>query len=1400
MGFSKRGALALDALARGALVRSGVSMLALAGVLGAQRAPAVAASPATGPTPEPTWAGVPSGLHLRTLAERRFDAASGFRATTAFAMALDRMGIPWLAADDGIYRYVGGMWRRDPVLQEFDYQQVRSLWFGSDGTAWLGTRRGLIRRPPTGQPTVYRERNGIPGSVVYSLIESRAIDGTSRLVLGASNGVAWFNGAAFVPMTLPTLNSPWLGVMVAGGVATNGDATLWAANAAGGVARYARGAWTPFAAPQGLTAPDAQFVLTVPHGDLRGVYVATSAGVFATAQDDAAAQFRVIPGSPRGVFRLALVPQIDGHDELWAGTADGALWRWRAGTWASIESSVSARRGTVTLLQPFAGQGGGTAIYASARNGSLVRITHGAAASAEFTPQPSAPLVAAIAVAAHGGRPDHLWLATQDDGLVEVPPTGAPRVHPFRAGSPNGMVTLLHRAMVVPPSVNPRGDTVTIAVAKGVPWRQEGDRFVAFGEGLEGTVFDIRRVRMPDGVSALIAGTDHGVREWTGSSWVPVPGLDGDASSAMLDGTLAGEPVLYLGGTHLVRTFGRKGLRVDSLPGPTGQSTPRGYVTRICRTSGAGGPRLFALDPERGVFWRDERPDGLWRVLPGNSVMSLANTGALNLRCLSDGVIAVSSFTGLTLVDVASADTLAWRVKASVSDADGLPSVLVSDVVRGGGSRLWAATPYGLGLVDRERAEIPPSGHVMLHVSIGATDAPLNEGDVLSEPNDDIHIDPQLLTYHREESTRFRIRMTRERPWTMGGGTHVIGEESGELVDAGSRMYHDLMPGRYTVEVRAYDWAGREYGPAVQHFSVETPLPLRWYALLAYVLVVGGVLTLIYRFRVGTIERANASLLASERRAVDSERRFRTLFEQALDAHLLVGGGRVQAANDEAARLFGVTRGSELVGRDMVSLLGEAPPTCSSGEHRVRRGDLLVPVHCTTTDVPTTDGVLQHVVMRDLTDVRKAEAERAWFEAQVREAQKLESLGTLAGGVAHDFNNLLGVVRGNAELARSAQKKGRSAEEYLAAILDASDRARDIVKQILTFSRRSTPTREYVNLSALVTDLQPLLRRMVLRTVQISVEGADAPQLIMGDPTQLQQLVLNLVSNADYAMRSRTDGQLRITLASDTVAEGQPNPTGDVVVLRVSDNGEGMSEEVRSRIFEPFFTTKPTGEGTGLGMAVVHGIVLSHDGRAEVASAPGTGTTFEMRFPRARLDGLFDDLDEELDADLDLMPAADAGALTENLMLGTPPHGTSVDAAPHAANSDRFAGTTIVVVDDEATVARVVERALEQYGHVVRVFLNPETALDYIRERVQSVDLLITDQTMPGMTGDQLAEAVKALRPNLPVLILTGYSHRLTAERVAAVRARAVLLKPVELEVLKRAVDDALAAGASSGS
>nr|MBP6773927.1 response regulator [Gemmatimonadaceae bacterium] len=214
------------------------------------------------------------------------------------------------------------------------------------------------------------------------------------------------------------------------------------------------------------------------------------------------------------------------------------------------------------------------------------------------------------------------------------------------------------------------------------------------------------------------------------------------------------------------------------------------------------------------------------------------------------------------------------------------------------------------------------------------------------------------------------------------------------------------------------------------------------------------------------------------------------------------------------------------------------------------------------------------------------------------------------------------------------------------------------------------------------------------------------------------------------------------------------------VRLIVSDTGVGMTDTVREHVFEPFFTTKPTGEGTGLGLAVIHGIVAAHGGRVQLTSAPGAGTTVDVEFPSA---------DETLrDTSADNQAVVGRGA------------------------ADARSGARLIVVDDEPSVARVLERSLTRAGYAVRVFSDPRSALQAIADAPDAVDLLLTDQTMPGLTGDVLTERVLAIAPTLPVLILTGFSHRLTSEKAAAVGARAVLQKPIALEELHRAVAHAL--------
>ncbi len=1335
------------------------------------------------------WQVIPDGTRLQVFAERRFDAASGLRASTVFAMELDRSGIPWIGADDGLYSYVSGQWRRERVPSGFEYQQVRSLLMQGDGGRWIGTRRGLLYQARGGEWRVFGESDGLAGAVVFSLTETSAIDASPRIVAGTSTGVSYFNGSRFVPMALPS-SMVAVGMMVAPGTAIDGTPELWAASSSGGLAVWHGGRWSLYTAAQGLDLPDVQFVLPV-SGERGGqIYAAGSTGVFVLDRAAGRERFARVAGSPPQVYRLAQVHAGDERRELWAGTRDGAIFRLRDGRWTSLATSVAGQDATITLLESVPGHGGGTAVYVSARSRYLVRLSQGVAGALRMSPEPSASSISALFAEGGPKGRDALWLGTHDQDLVHVASDGRRTRYVLGSADRRRVPTAIRRVSFAAPGAAAAAATGDIVVlADSVPWRQRGNVFVRADHGLEDVrTLQVERLLLPDGQSALLAATTRGVRRWNGARWEPLwPALT-DTITALSQGRDGGVPVVYLGGRHLVHVMRVDGPRHELFTGMVMPGVGAGAVRRICTVTSAGQSLVFALDDDHGIVWRAERSGG-WKALPVPLTRALGSLGVTDLACLGDGRVVAATYTGVSVFDVAAPVPDRWRVFTQVSDADGLPANGVVSVGAAGAPNLvWVGTANGVGLVDVARAAFPPPARLTLRVVSASQGRHVADGDELGPEQNNVHVDPMLLTFHREELTRYRVRLRGTPPWPSPTADISNDPVDGELIDVASRYYHDLAPGRYVLSVWAYDWAGREYGPVQHRFSVLTPMWRTWPALVLSLASVGWLLTMAYRWRVRAIRESDAQLLASERRARDSEGRFRAIFEQAHDGHLLLEDGRVQASNAVAARLVGAASPKELQGRTVGDVFGHEANASGlrvSGEWAIRANGTVVPVHYTITEVPSADRVLQHVVIRDLTEVRQAESERAWFQSQVREAQKLESLGTLAGGVAHDFNNLLGVIRGNAELARTALRRGRGNDDHLGAILDASDRARDIVRQILTFSRRSTPTREYVNLSRLVLDLLPLLRRMVPRTVQLAIEGADDAHVLMGDPTQLQQLLLNLVSNAEYAMRHSTNGVLTLSLSSREVPDDQPVPHGAVVVLRVRDTGAGMSEEVRSRIFEPFFTTKPTGEGTGLGMAVLHGIVVSHAGRADVYSEEGKGSVFELRFPQAVIEGLWDE---------GLSPS-DMEATDEELEpepMGVVPDVAGEDGKTDVLEESPFAGTTIVVVDDEPSVATVVERALQHFGHLVHVFNAPEAALQFIRQQPSSVDLLITDQTMPGMTGDLLAEAVHALRSDLPVLILTGFSHRLTPERIAASGAHAVLLKPVELAELKRRVDAAL--------
>ena len=410
---------------------------------------------------------------------------------------------------------------------------------------------------------------------------------------------------------------------------------------------------------------------------------------------------------------------------------------------------------------------------------------------------------------------------------------------------------------------------------------------------------------------------------------------------------------------------------------------------------------------------------------------------------------------------------------------------------------------------------------------------------------------------------------------------------------------------------------------------------------------------------------------------------------------------------------------------------------------------------------------LQRPEKEQLATQTAAEAARASLEAQLRESQKMEALGTLAGGVAHDFNNILAVILSNVDLARREVGPGHAALESLGAIDKVSRRAKDLVRQILAFGRRQTLERKPTSLSLVVVESERLLRATLPAKTSLSVDcKADTPA-VLADATQVMQTLLNLCNNAFQAVQNQGRPgviEIRLTAHSTDGAPYNDGPerrsrggrtplrAGRYACLTVRDNGSGMDEATRARIFEPFFTTKSVGKGTGLGLSVVHSMVQAHEARIEVKSTPGEGSTFRIYFPA------IDELVPEVSA-----PIPDI----------TPVDGRSKH---------------VLYVDDEEAIVFLVKRMLERQGFRVSAYTAPQEALAAARANPDQFDLVVTDYNMPGLSGLELAHALKEIRPDLPVVLASGYITEELRAKAPDAGIRELIYKPNTVEDLCEAV------------
>jgi len=395
-----------------------------------------------------------------------------------------------------------------------------------------------------------------------------------------------------------------------------------------------------------------------------------------------------------------------------------------------------------------------------------------------------------------------------------------------------------------------------------------------------------------------------------------------------------------------------------------------------------------------------------------------------------------------------------------------------------------------------------------------------------------------------------------------------------------------------------------------------------------------------------------------------------------------------------------------------------------------------------------------HGVSRDITERKQAEEEKKKLEAQLTQVQKLESIGTLAGGIAHDFNNILAAIIGYTELAMNDISEPTKAWGELKEVRKAGDRAKSLVSQILAFSRQTETKHSPLTLQPIIKESIKMMRSVIPTTIEIRQNLVDSG-LVMSDPTQINQIVMNLCTNAVHAM-DWTGGVLevslkRVSINGDAKTPDLDLPPGRYVKLSVSDTGQGMTPEVMARIFDPYFTTKEVGRGTGLGLSVVHGIVKSHGGVITCRSTYGEGSVFDIYLPE------IDTKDESSNPHL------------ERVLL---PIGTE----------------SILFVDDEPVLIELAKKMIENLGYTVLTRTSSIEALELFRNNPSKFDLVITDMTMPAMTGDKLAQRMMEIRQDIPIILCTGYSEYITEERAKRIGIREFVMKPLVVKELSKTI------------
>jgi len=479
--------------------------------------------------------------------------------------------------------------------------------------------------------------------------------------------------------------------------------------------------------------------------------------------------------------------------------------------------------------------------------------------------------------------------------------------------------------------------------------------------------------------------------------------------------------------------------------------------------------------------------------------------------------------------------------------------------------------------------------------------------------------------------------------------------------------------------------------------------------------------------------------------------------ENSLDGIYMCKQGILKTCNNRFAEIFGYKKTEDIFGIEVKKLVYSSSPEQvgleEEGHHnftaqRLDGSTFDAEILC-SSHVYLGKPVIQGVI-RDNSALRQ-------LEKQLRQAQKMEVIGTLASGIAHDFNNILSIIMGYIELSLDSRIDVETLRQNLKQMLNASHRAKDLVQQILTFSRRGEKERGPVKVAPLIKEVIKLIRATLPSTIEIRQDINESDYIVLAEPTQLHQVLMNLCTNAAQAMHEN-GGILEIILSDlnrdiESISE-EPAAPSPYLRLTVRDTGQGITSEIKEQIFEPFFTTKKNGEGTGMGLAVVKGIVKNHDGEISVESTPGKGTSFHLFLP---------------------LWHEETGRIGEKKEKNIP-HGRE----------------QVLLVEDEKVLLNLVARMLEQLGYKVIPRSSAVEALETFHTSPESFDVIITDLTMPGMTGIQLACELIKIKPELPIIICTGYHDGINREQLRDLGMQGFIMKPYSTEKLSTTIREVL--------